>query len=362
MQITKNVKLTIIAIGIFLATILGIFLIFKISIYLAPFIIAFIISTSIEPIVRFLMKRTKMSRRISAIITVLSVITCVMVVLTLLIIRLYKEAVSLSQTLPLYANNLYQNINNFTEKFLSFYTTLPEEFTKTLENMFKSSIQTLTAFLNSIVRGILGVAVLIPQAVIFLSATILSTYFFSSDRTKILNFIKENLPRDWMEVLLTIKEDIFITLWGYIKAQGILLLITFLQLFIGFLLIGIEHSILLASILSILDILPIVGPGSVMIPWAIYQFFVGNLTKSIMLLVLYGTILTVRQLIEPKVLSRQIGLHPLAALMSLYVGFLVFGYLGLIMGPITVLVFKNIVSSVILKKRTLREFIAQTKL
>lgn len=362
MQKTRNIKLAIIAIGLFLATILGIFLIFKISIYLAPFIIAFVISTSIEPIVRSLMKHIKVSRKISAIITVLSVITIVMMILTLLTLRLYKEAVSLSQTLPLYANDLYQNIKKITERFLIFYTALPKEFTITLENMFKSSIQTLIYFLNFMVKSILGVAVLIPQAVIFLSATILSTYFFSSDRTKILNFVKDNLPRSWMEVLLAIKEDVFMTLWGYIKAQGILVIITFSQLFVGFLSIGIEHSILLASILSILDILPIVGPGSVMIPWAIYEFFVGNLTKSIMLLVLYGIILTVRQLIEPKILSRQIGLHPLITLMSLYIGFLMFGYLGLIMGPITVLVFKNIVSTVILKKRTLKEFIAQTKL
>ena len=94
---------------------LGIFA-FKISVYLAPFIIAFIISTFIEPIIRILMK-TKASRKMSAIITVFSVITVVAVILILLIIRLYKEAVSLSQILPEYANILYGNINKFIEKF-----------------------------------------------------------------------------------------------------------------------------------------------------------------------------------------------------------------------------------------------------
>ncbi|MDQ2087718.1 sporulation integral membrane protein YtvI [Herbivorax sp. ANBcel31] len=362
MQMTKNAKLAVITVGIFIATILGIFLILKVSIYLAPFIIAFAISTSIEPIVRTLMKRTKMSRKASATITVLSVVTVAIAILILLTIRLYKEAASLSEILPKYLDDIYENLNNLNEKFLSFYTALPKELTISMENIFKNFTDILTTFLNSLIRGILNVAALVPQAFIFLFATILSTYFLSSDRTKIFNFVKKNLPRDWMDILLRIKKDIFITLWGYIRAQIILVMVTFFQLSVGFVIIGIKHSVLLAFIMSLLDIFPIVGPGSVMIPWAIYEFFIGNLKRSVMVLILYGTILTVRQLIEPKILSSQIGLHPLVALMSLYIGFLVFGYLGLIIGPITVLLFKNIFSSVILKKRSLREFIAQTKL
>lgn len=358
MRITQNIKLAFMAAAIFLMAFLGIFLLFKISVYLAPFIIAFIISTFIEPIIRILMKKTKASRKMSAIITVFSVITVVAVILILLIIRLYKEAVSLSQILPEYANILYGNINKFIEKFLIFYTVLPEEIAISVKNVLENFVETFTFFLNSIVKGILGVAVMLPQAFIFLSATILSTYFFSSDRTQIYNFVRRNLPKGCMDILLKIKKDIFMTLWGYVRAQIILMIITFLQLLAGFLIMGIKHSVLLASILSLLDVLPILGPGSVMIPWAIYEFFVGNLKRSVIVLVLYGIVSTVRQVMEPKVLSKEIGLHPLVALMSLYIGFLVFGYLGLIAGPLVVLLFKNVV----LKKKSIKEFIAQAKL
>lgn len=358
MQITKNIKFTFTTALFFLAAVPGTFLFFKISIYLAPFIIAFVISTSIEPVIRFLMKKAKISRKAAAIITIFSVVTVIGAVLVLLTVRLYKEAVSLSQMLPEHANTLYRNINEFTGKFLKFYTTLPEEISASIENMFNNFIQTFMLFLNSVAKNILSIAVLLPQVFIFLSATILSTYFFSSDRAGILNFARENLPKSWMDVLLRIKKDIFMTLWGYVRAQIIMAAIAFLQLFTGFYIMGIKHFILLALILSLLDVLPVLGPGSVMIPWAIYEFFAGNLKRSVAILVLYGIVLTVRQLIEPKILSNEIGLHPLVALMSLYIGFLMFGYVGLIAGPVAVLLFKNVV----LKKKSIKEFIAQAKL
>ncbi|TYQ13003.1 UNVERIFIED_CONTAM: sporulation integral membrane protein YtvI [Acetivibrio alkalicellulosi] len=360
MNINKHTKLTIIAIMILIGIAVGLFLFFRLSIYFAPFILAFAMATSIEPIIRFLMKRAKLTRKVSAIITILSVVTVVIAILVLLTVRLYREAASLSQMVPKNANEIYENVSIFMGRFSDFYATLPREVTMNIDNMFTSFSQTLSELLNSIIRGILNFAAFIPQAFIFLFAAVLSTYFISTDRNRMFNYVNQNLPEKWMGKLLSIKNDIFMTLFGYIRAQLILTGVTFIQLTIGFAIIGIRHFILLSSIIGILDILPIVGPGSVMIPWAIYEFLSGNLKRAVFILILYSVILSVRQMIQPKVLSDQMGLHPLLTLMSLYVGLQVFGYLGVIIGPIAVLLFKNI-SSTILKKRSIKEFISDYK-
>jgi sporulation integral membrane protein YtvI len=148
----------------------------------------------------------------------------------------------------------------------------------------------------------------------------------------------------------------FSALFGYIRAQLILMTVTFTQLSIGLWIIGIKNYILLALIISFVDALPVLGTGGIMVPWAAYSFITGNLKIGISLLILYAIVLVVRNLIEPKVLGEQIGMHPLLTLVAMYAGLQILGVAGLIIGPITVLTVKNIMSA-ILKKQSLKEYV-----
>jgi sporulation integral membrane protein YtvI len=338
-----------------LAAIAGIYLFYKLSFYIMPFIIAFIISSIVEPIIRFLMRKVKLPRKVASPITILFFVCSFGVIIVLVIIRLIHEMKSIAAILPDIASNLYFNINSWINKGIDIIGWLPSEITDTIGNVVSDLAKNLTNLLSKVTRGAYTTAISIPETLLFIIITILATYFISSDRERISNFFTLHFPEKWTKRAKFIIDDMFSAFLGYIKAQLIIMTITFMELFIGFLIIGIRYSLLLAFIISVLDALPIVGTGGFLIPWSLYSFFTGDIRLGISLLVLYGIVITVRQLIEPKIIGTQIGLYPLVTLIAMYVGLKIFGIFGLILGPIVVLVIKNVMSGV-LKNRSIKDF------
>lgn len=352
----QRFKLILMIVLIIAGTIAGIFFTFKLAVFFAPFIIALAISSFIEPLIRFLMTKLRTSRKVAALISLLLVVVIFGSLLVLLVIRFYREAQSLYQSLPSYFPEINKNISDLINKGSNIYFGLPEEVSSSIDSALKNISNSIPKFLKSLLSGVLNTAISVPQALIFVIMTVLSTYFLSSDREKIYGYIKLNLPEKILEKIISIKNDMFMALFGYIRAQLILMSITFCELSIGFSIVGVKHFILLASVVAIVDAFPILGAGGVLIPWTLYEFITRDFNTGIKLLVLYGVVFVVRQLTEPKVLGQQIGLHPLATLMSMYLGLKIFGYGGLIIGPVTILLLKNIFSG-ILKNRTLKEFL-----
>ena len=126
----------------------------------------------------------------------------------------------------------------------------------------------------------------------------------------------------------------------YIKAHLIMILMTFLMVYIGLVIIGYKYAALLAAIISVLDFLPAIGLGTVFIPWAIVLFVLGNSASAIKLLILYGVCERVNQVFRPRIIGSQLGIHPLATLIGLYVGFKFFGILGMFLSPLAVILVK----------------------
>lgn len=339
-----------------LGLVLAAFVIFKVSPYVTPFIIAFIIASIIEPIIRFLMKKAKIARKVAAPIVLTFFIVSLALIITLIVARLIQEVKSVSAILPQITNDIYNYVNKLISKSVDVFEWLPIEITGNIGNILSRLYESVSNVLNSIFKGAYITAASIPQALIFTVITIVSTYFITSDRDNISNFFSSQLPEKWIKQIKNIITNMFSALVGYIKAQCILMIITFTELFIGFNIIGINYSLLLAFIISVIDALPILGTGGFLIPWAIYSFFAGNLRLGISLLILYIVVLIVRQSIEPKILGYQIGVHPLVTLIAMYSGLKLFGFLGFILGPITALLLKNIVSG-ILKNRPFKEYL-----
>ena len=162
----------------------------------------------------------------------------------------------------------------------------------------------------------------------------------SSDKEKIMSFITKQMPAKWMPKIINIKNNLSSVLLGYIKAQLILMAITFVEVTIGLFIIGIDYAILFGLIISFIDVLPVLGTGTILIPWALFSLITGNYSLGFSLIILYGVVLLVRQFLEPKIVGGQIGLHPLATLSAMYIGLKVLGIMGMILGPIIVLVIK----------------------
>lgn len=341
-------------------TILGVLLFFKSILYIAPFLIAFTLSSLMEPLIKFLIKKVKLNRKASTIISLLLFMLIISLVLAFLVSRIYHEAQSLYELMPEYSTNIYNNIKGYIGRASEIYLKLPEEATKSIEGMVTNLTASVSEIGSSFAKSLVSTAISIPQALIFIIITMLSTFFMASDKEKIYDYVKQNIPEEWVDRAINIKDDMFAALFGYIKAQLILMSITFVELSVGFAIIGVKQNILLGLLISIIDALPILGTGGVLIPWAIYNFITRDIRMGISLIILYGVVLVVRQLVEPKVLGQQIGLHPLATLLSIYVGLRVFGYGGMIVGPITLLLLKNILGG-LFKKKSFKEYVKECK-
>ena len=145
-----------------------------------------------------------------------------------------------------------------------------------------------------------------------------------------------------MTKLYNIINGLVKSLGGYLKAQGIMISITFLELFIFFSVYGMKYSLILAITIAIIDALPILGTGTVLIPWSIFNLALGNYKLAIFLIILYFFVLVVRQLIEPRVVASQIGVYPLLTLLAMYTGVKLIGLFGVIVGPIVLIIAKNV--------------------
>ena len=139
-----------------------------------------------------------------------------------------------------------------------------------------------------------------------------------------------------------LKTQFFSTVVSIIKAYAILMGFTFIQLLTGFIVAGIDYPVLLALFISLIDILPVLGTGTVLIPWCIILFLSGNVKTGLCILILYVIITLTRQIAEPKVLGNSVGLHPLVTLISMYFGLKLIGVKGLFLFPLTMIIIKNL--------------------
>ncbi|TCO72292.1 sporulation integral membrane protein YtvI [Marinisporobacter balticus] len=307
--------------------------------YILPFIISWILSSVLEPVILFFTKYLKLSRNTATFIAVLFSIlfmgTLIALIGGMIIIQLTK----LSMELPQYSRNLYFHSNHLTKKLEHLYIQLPPDIAQSIINGINGLFQNLTTIIGKCISSLLSFISAIPGFFIFLLVTIMATFFIARDKPKIKKFIIAQLPKNTISKSRIIKQNLLFALTGYIKAQFILMFITFVESTIGLTIIGIDYAVLIAFFASIIDALPILGTGFIYVPLILLKFLTHSYDQCLHLSILYGIIILVRQLLEPKILGNQIGLYPLVTLISMYVGLKLFGILGLLIGPISVVIF-----------------------
>lgn len=341
--IFRNIKMSLFVIGV----IISIYILLKISIYFIPLIVGFIISTFIDPLVRLIVKRLRLPRKLASFLSIIVVLSTVGFLIFLIVSKLIGEIFSVYHVFPYYFAKTYDNINHMINNGNDIFAALPKELRNTIDNVVANLSETVKQWTITVLKSIVNTAVSIPEAFIFTIVTILSTYFFSSDRELITHNFRKTLPDSWMNKMKEVKDNILSAFISYFRAQMIIMSITFTELFIGLTVIGVRYSLLLSITIAVIDIMPVLGTGGVLIPWALYNFLMGDIRFGISLLILYVIVLIVRQIIEPKIVGQQIGLHPLITLTAMYAGLKLFGVLGMILGPITTLLVKDVLSGFI---------------
>ena len=335
--------------SIYVLIIAGIvYLVFKYAIFVVmPFLLGFAVAALINPVVRFLAKRYELKRRPAGILLLLIFYATIGMLITISVVKLTVMLGEFSSELPyIYRdtiepalNKLFGMINGFVDRLYGIFGDETELLSERLGGFFtsvKSSLgDTISEISVKALTRLSTAAAAIPGIVIELLFAVISSFFFTVDYENILALAKRLLPERTVGTLSRLRGRIFTTAGKYLRSYALILLITFGELSLGLVLIGAENPIFIALCIALFDILPVAGTGGIMIPWAVIRLIGGDWSFAVGLIVIWAVITVVRNIIEPKIVGRQVGLHPLLALIAMFVGTKLFGLVGLFLLPLT---------------------------
>lgn len=324
------------------------FLIFK---YLLgpflPFLLAWITAMLLRPAIHKIAARTRLPQKAVAIFCVSFVFLLLFGLMTILCGRVIAELRSLSDALMTDAadmiSGLFDSVSHLSEK-LPFLKSIdnPAAADRIEQGMISMVEGAITSFSSRIPEMILDFVASLPGMILFAVALILATFYMGTDIAKINAFIARQLPSSSRHHLFTAKKKLMSAGIKYVKAYFMILSITFLQLLVGFFCLKIPFALTLAALIALIDILPILGVGTVLIPWAVILLLQGNTYTGVGLLIVFGIIWLTRQIIEPKIVGQSIGLSPLVTLIAMYVGYQFLGFGGLFVLPLFMILVKNL--------------------
>jgi len=316
--------------------ILGVYLALE---YILPISVPFLFGSLIAWVVIRLSDKFHCSHKLFRIGLTILIYGIMGLLVTLVAVKGVSSITDIIQWLPqVYENKLFplatMAYNWFAEKIQLLDPALLGALEMLLESVLsglKNLISSLSGFAVNLVSG---VATGIPNLILSLLAMIFSTIFVVGDYERIAAFASANIPENIKKLLTNIRIYLTDTLFVVIRSYVLIMLLTFCELSVLFSLFGIEHAVMKAAIIALLDIMPILGTGGIMIPWAVTSLVLGYHKLGLELLLIYGIVTVVRNYVEPKIVGTQLGLHPIITLVSMFIGLRLFGFWGLFGLPV----------------------------
>ena len=305
-----------------------------------PFVLGFIIAFIFKPVIRTLTKKLKLPNNIAALI-VIGLFYLILLMITIfsgIEIFLYLE--DFFREIPqLYNNVLVPWLSNALMNLENLASQIDPVLVEQIRIYSQQILESLGNLITSIsvesVTYITNFATKVPLFLVGFLLTVISSFFIAMDYQMIINFLLDQISPSKRSLLIDAQLFLVSTLHKYAKSYLMIMSITFVELTIGFSILGIESAIVVAFLIAIFDILPVAGTGGVMIPWTIFTFLEGNTRLGFGLLIVYLVVTVIRNIIEPKIIGDQVGLHPLLTLFAMYIGLQLFGVAGLFGFPIT---------------------------
>jgi sporulation integral membrane protein YtvI len=318
--------------------------------YSLPLIFALLTAILLEGLVKWLINNLRLSRLQSVIAVFTGYVLMLSVIGYNMIAIITTQTIALSEKTPTFVKDFYRSsIIPLIKKWEFYSKSLPKEVISSIEKTVENSVNTLDSFLQSFVQYTINFLTIIPgfliEVLIYLVALFMISYELPKLKTKLEHYLTDQTK---MKVYVVTTELSKAGI-GFIKAQIILSVITFIMAFVGLSILQVSYTALLSLLIVVVDILPILGTGSVLVPWAIVAILQGNHFLGIGLIILFLVITIVRRIVEPKVYSSSLGISPLAALISLYIGFKLLGLVGIFLGPAMVIVYDTLKKANIIK-------------
>jgi len=302
-----------------------------------PFVLGFLFAYFAVKICRAWWKNDS---KVARILTVLGLYLLIILFIALIVSVGVDQIGNFIRTLPaLYRNTIEPYINSLEESLQKLGESLPANIQSSLNDLTDGIFDAIKSVLSSSVSGLVKATTTIfknaPQVLVSIIVTLITSFYFVFDYEMIAEKFTEMMPQKALRVFYDIKDFAENTLFKILGSYAMIMFITFIELTIGLTVIGINNSGIWAFVIALLDILPVLGVGTVLLPWSFSSMITGNILLGVELLVLYVIIAIVRNIIEPKFVGTDLGLHPLATLFSMIVGVRLFGALGMFGLPLT---------------------------
>lgn len=331
-----------------LAALLCAIVVFAFSKYVLPVIMPFILAAIAASLLRapisFFEKRLKLPKRLSALIVTLAFLLLLSALIFgafalvfrqggALVLCIGDDIASLIRAVTMMAEDIGDVLLRFG---IEFDGAVPRIITEALERAALDITSSFTSFATKRASAV-------PSLMMFLIVFIISCFYFCADNEKITSTILTLLPKRVRRLAATAKKEFDAAVKKYITSYLLIFFLTFGELFLGFTLIGVGYAPLLSVITAVIDILPVFGTGTVIIPLAIARALLGDMKMCFSLMILYAVITIIRQIAEPRIIGGGMGLHPALSLFLMYVGLKIFGIIGMISFPIAFAISKNTV-------------------
>ena len=336
-------KILVSVLYIVLAAVIG-FVFFKYLIsLLLPFIIAFCVAMVIRPLAQTLNKRTGIPVKVLSAFLVIIILLVLGAFAFFILDKLIYEFGGIvdyiNENADRWIDDALRTVNKVLDRVPFLQTFGSErEFVDSLEGMAGDMLKGVTSKAPEMLTR---AVTLLPNLLFVSLILIMASYYFSADYEDIINyalsFFPERLKGKTKSVVQKLKIAGIKVLKGYIMTVGI----TFLQLYAGFLILKTDYAFTLALVIAVLDVLPVIGVGTILIPWAAVKLLAGGYYQGFGLLIIFGVVSVVREILEPKIIGKSIGLHPLATLFSMYIGLELCGFVGMISFPVAVIAMKT---------------------
>ena len=311
-----------------------------------PFVLAFVVAWLLNPLVRGIQRRLGISRKFLSLVLILLILALAGGLLVAFIWNIAQEAISLYGDWSSISTALQEALFSLDHAFSRFMSLIPADIRSAsdayLESLFTWLQGAVTTALGNSAAYATRIAKQVPSFAVGTVVFLMGSYYLTADYPHIRYLVSKRFTGRSRHFLLEVRQAALSAFGGYVKAEFILSVGVFFILLAGFTIIGQPYTLLLAFLLAIMDFIPIIGAGTVMVPWAVVDLALGNIRESIELMVIWGLIALFRRVGEPKVVGDQTGLPPVVSLISIYVGMQLAGVLGMILGPVVCMVALNV--------------------
>lgn len=303
-----------------------------------PFLIAAALAALLEPAVGFLVRRGSFPRTAAAALCTLLLFGLLLWLAVRVVGRGVDGLGSLAARLPELLGSVleaFERMQSFVLRGIGTAQTPAAEYLRQVTEAASGLFAEIPAQLSGKLPGLISAAVEKTPAVLLFSVTAgLGTFFISASYPEMKGFLLRQVPPKRRETLGTVWQDLRSTLGNWAKAQLQLLAATFAVLLCGFLLLRTELALAAAAVIAVIDALPVLGAGLVLVPWALFCLLTGDYTRAAGLLLLWAAVTLLRSLLQTKIVGDRLGLHPLVSLTAVYLGFCTCGVAGMLMFPI----------------------------